>query len=268
MSIHRAYYEQIPDQGAFLIDGEEAHHALRTKRLAEGDLLEILDGKGKVARVRIVATDRLRKGAWAMRVEIKSVAVHPPQHPHLAVFSGVPKGPRLDVLIEGLSQAGAARWSPLAVRRSVVDPRPTKLDRLGRVAIESGKQCGRAWTMSIGSRMTLPVVLSTEDSSNETQRAIVLADASGGTYEPSGATSIALVVGPEGGFEPSEIEAARAAGARIARFGPHIMRIETAATVATGVVLELERHQAPPSAPPVSIASSKKSASPQERITP
>jgi len=240
MTMHRAYYELFPNEGPFVIEGEEAHHALRTKRLQDGDILEILDGKGRIARARIVGTNRVGRGSWAMQVEIEDVVVHPEPSPSLAVFSGVPKGPRLDVLIEGLSQAGAAGWSPLMVKRSVVDPRPTKLERLSRVATESGKQCGRAWILAIGSAVDMAGAIAASGRSS-----VVLADVSGERYEPSGAASVTLMVGPEGGFEPGEIEAARSAGTQIARFGEHTMRIETAAIVAAGVILELERREAP-----------------------
>ncbi len=256
MSMHRAYYELFPNEGPFVIDGEEAHHALRTKRLQEGDILEILDGKGRIARARIVGTNRVGKGAWAMRLEIEDVAVHPESTPSLVVFSGVPKGPRLDVLIEGLSQAGATQWSPLLVKRSVVDPRQTKLERLNRVVIESGKQCGRAWSLTIGSPADMAGAIAASGRSS-----VVLADVSGDRYEPSGAASVTLMVGPEGGFAPGEIEAARAAGVQIARFGQHTMRIETAATVAAGVILELERREAPGKPGPVSPVSSVSTAS-------
>lgn len=246
MSIHRAYCELIPNTESLIIDGEEAHHALRTKRLVEGDRLEILDGKGKIALARIIGTDRVRKGEWTMRLEIEQLSEHPQPSPKLTVCSGVPKGPRLETLIEGLSQAGASEWKPLLASRSVVDPRPAKLGRLGRVAQESGKQCGRPWTLQIGRTQNMQAAIQAASGS-----ALILADAIGENYQPSGAASLSLLVGPEGGFEQGEIEIARAAGAQIARFGQHTMRIETAATVAAGVILELERRAAPQTESPV-----------------
>jgi 16S rRNA (uracil1498-N3)-methyltransferase len=51
---------------------------------------------------------------------------------------------------------------------------------------------------------------------------------------------VRLLVGPEGGWAAEELETARAAGARVARFGPHVMRIETAAVAACAVVLDQE----------------------------
>jgi 16S rRNA (uracil1498-N3)-methyltransferase len=57
---------------------------------------------------------------------------------------------------------------------------------------------------------------------------------------PTHAPTIRLLIGPEGGWTPDELRAARDAGARIASFGPHTMRIETAAPVAAAVILHAE----------------------------
>ncbi len=274
MSIHRSYCEQIPPQGTVLIQGEEAHHALRTKRLAQGDPLEIFDGIGTVARAHIAAIERPRKNEWAMHLQVEAHTTHPKPTPALAVHSGVPKGPRLDTLIEGLSQAGAAHWSPLLVRRSIVDPRPAKLHRLARVAIESAKQAHRPWTLTIGSRVTLAQALAQAleqalaQALEKQGTSIVLADASGAPYLPTGADAITLLVGPEGGFDPTEIETARDAGAQIACFGAHTMRIETAAPIATGIILDLAHRKAPRHDQPVSTPSPQSSVSHDGRTAP
>src|SRR5690606_33999030 len=127
---------------------------------------------------------------------------------------------------------------PLAAARTVVEPRPGKLDRLSRVAGESAKQSGRAWLLRIGSSATLSEALSGTDAASG--NLVVVADHSGDPYRATGAAEIRLLIGPEGGFEPREIEEARAAGASIASFGPHAMRIETAAPVAAAIVLHVE----------------------------
>ncbi|MEO1585324.1 MAG: RsmE family RNA methyltransferase [Planctomycetota bacterium] len=227
--------------GTIAVEGEEAHHAARSKRLEPGDRVELLDGQGSVADGEIVEIVKLGKqggrraggsSAWAVRTRIIAVDRRPPTAPALGVLSAVPKGPRLEAMVDQLSQVGAASWSPLASERSVVDPREGKLHRLGRVASESAKQAGRAWTMSIGRAARLADALGS---------GIVVADASGEAYEPSGASEITLLVGPEGGWAAAELEAAHEAGATVASFGVHTMRIETAAPVAAGIVLEAER---------------------------
>ena len=66
---------------------------------------------------------------------------------------------------------------------------------------------------------------------------LVVADASGGAWRAAEAERIRLLVGPEGGWTAEELAAARGAGAEVARFGAHVMRIETAAVVACGMLV-------------------------------
>ena len=72
-------------------------------------------------------------------------------------------------------------------------------------------------------------------------RVLVIADGSGTLYEPRGLDEVTVLIGPEGGWTPRELEAARSKGVRIASFGPHVMRIETAAVVAVSVILAAEQ---------------------------
>jgi len=132
-------------------------------------------------------------------------------------------------MIDGLSQVGAASWSMLESERSVTEPREGKMERLERTAMEASKQCGRAWRLEIGGVMKFAEAVRMEG--------VVVADVSGSAYERSGADVVRLLVGPEGGWAPEELQLARARGAAVCRFGPHVMRIETAAVVAAGIIM-------------------------------
>lgn len=239
-TVHRMYvHEGIPHTGErLIITGEEAEHAARVKRIAPGDRVQLLDGHGTVAAALVGRAGPERSGrgrVWILEVTVESVCRAQPPHPAVEVWAATPKGSRVDELVEGLSQVGAAAWSPLAAERTVVTPRETKLERLERIAWESAKQCGRAWVLRIGRERTLAEGLASEPGVR-----VVVADASGAPYDASGAAAVRILVGPEGGWSQSELEAARSSGATIARFGPHAMRIETAAVVAAAIVLDAE----------------------------
>lgn len=234
--MHRVFLEQVlPLVGqSLVIGGEEAVHALRVKRLEVGDHLQVMDGAGTVAEAEIVSVVKGGKRDGPT-IDAKVVGRQEVARtlPSLQVCTATPKGARLDEMIDGLSQVGAAAWSPLETQRGVVDPRESKLARLERIAREAAKQCGRAWIMDVGASMPFDLALRAEAG----QR-VVLADATGGGFRPEpSATAIRLLVGPEGGWTGDELAWARAAGATVARFGVHTMRIEVAAVVAAGCIM-------------------------------
>ncbi|MFN7021537.1 MAG: RsmE family RNA methyltransferase [Phycisphaerales bacterium] len=238
--MHRLFLvHPIPAPGqTLLIEGDEAAHALRVKRLGPGDTLALLDGCGVTALARVDPPDfqpASRRSPASLRLTITDRTEHPPPSPALDVFTATPKGARPDDLIDQLSQVGAASWAPLHTERGVVDPRPAKLDRLERIARESAKQCGRPWLLRIDPPRDLRALLA-----DPSRPATILADASGEPYRPmelAAPSAIRLLIGPEGGWSPAELQSARAASATIARFGPHTMRIETAAVAAAAIIM-------------------------------
>ena len=239
------YMQSIPGVGdVALVEGDEAKHAVRVKRLEVGALVQLLDGAGTVADGVILGVEALteaqaarreRRGEWLLPIRIERVIRAEPVRPALHVLTATPKGARLEEMIDGLSQVGAASWSPLETQRGVVDPRETKLARMERVAVEASKQCGRPWLLKTGPQRRFA------DAVASSSGPVVLADASGGAYARLGADQISLLIGPEGGWTPAELDAAARAGVRIHAFGPHVMRIETAAVAASAVILATER---------------------------
>ncbi|MCC6677641.1 MAG: 16S rRNA (uracil(1498)-N(3))-methyltransferase [Phycisphaerales bacterium] len=233
-TLHRIHYPDLPTQpgAAIVITGEEAHHAARVKRAGPGEPVQLLDGRGAVADASITGVIKARSGEWSLHVAITAIRREEPLSPRLEVWASSPKGPRLESMIDGLCQAGAAAWAPLHTTRTVVDPREGKLDRMHRLAAEASKQSGRAWHLEVLEGGDLAAALAIPGA--------IFADASGAPYHATGRPLVRLLIGPEGGWTPEELSAARAAGAQIASFGPHIMRIETAAVIASGIVLDQE----------------------------
>lgn len=227
-----------------VVSRDEAQHAVRVKRAEVGECVRLLDGTGGVGVGEVVG---VRPDLVVRLIERRT---EPPVSPRVEVWSATPKGPRLEDMIEQLSQVGAALWRPLETELGVVEPGEGKMDRCRRVARESAKQCGRAWVMEIGESVTLEEAVSSVGAGC-TPCATVFGDA-GGTHARAsaleggsprhGSTCIRLLIGPEGGFTAREVEALKAAGATGVRFGPHIMRIETAAVVGAGVILAGSTH--------------------------
>lgn len=224
--------DAIKEDTNILIEGDEAQHAARVKRLGVGDPLECLDGMGTRVAGRIAAIERVAKGQWRLVVEPGRIEREPLPSPELHVRTATPKGPRASDLVEQLCQVGASSWGPLDSVRTVVDPREGKLQRLERIARESIKQSGRAHAMRIEPGVSFRKSLEL--------KGLIVADASGAAYEPTSEPTdrLTLLVGPEGGWTANELAQLREVGARVCRFGLHVMRIETAAVVAAGIILD------------------------------
>lgn len=230
MSHHVLHIPDLPHEGDRLaVTGDEAAHALRVKRVREGELLSVLDGRGGVATARVTVARR------ELELQILSREQVDPVTPMIEVWSAAPKGPRLGELIDNLSQVGASSWTPLRTIRANINLNAAKRKRLWRISVEAMKQSRRPWMLQIHKPASLDEALAPER-----DVAIVLADADGEPYQPRAADRIRLLVGPEGGWTEKERAAARAAGATAHRFGPHVMRIEQAAPVACAIALDHE----------------------------
>lgn len=236
--MHRIFVgEPIPDMGQSLeITGEEAVHAVRVKRIEPGDGLALTDGAGVRAEATVehIARGGKRDGPTLdVRITARSEVPWPGVAPVVEVLSATPKGSRVDELVDGLSQVGAASWSPLVTARGVVDPRDAKLARLERIAREAAKQCSRPWVLKIGPPKAFAAAVEPDGAR------VIVADATGGPWagSMSDGRRLRLLVGPEGGWTGDELALASRAGATIARFGVHTMRIEVAAVAACAVLM-------------------------------
>lgn len=249
--MHRVFFDaDLPDVGdPLVIEGEEAHHALRVKRVRPGDVLQILNGRGDIGVARVIEHPGPHAGSSSPRrharpdtlsAVIEQRTHHAPLNPRLEVCSAVPKGARADDLVDHLAQVGAALWRPLSTRHGVVDPGSVRLDRLSRIAREAAKQSGRPWLMEVDAAISLDRSVQAADPGHG-RIALVVAHPGAPAYRSCGAGTVRLLIGPEAGFTPDEVELMVSAGAIAAEFGPHIMRIETAAVAAAAIVLNAER---------------------------
>ena len=208
---------------------DESHHAFKVLRLSPGQTIGLFDGAGTTATANIVNL------ASRVNVHITSAQSHPVPAKRLTIASAIPKGPRADAMIDQLSQTGCDEVIPLRSARSIVDPRDAKLERFQRGCVESAKQCGRAHLMTIAPSMSLHELLR---SSEHDLKLIGLPEATSVLSRETVASArhILILIGPEGGWLDEEIHDAKEAGCIAWCFGPHVMRIETAAIAAAALV--------------------------------
>jgi len=207
----------------------EARHAHQVLRLDPGDAVRLFNGRGLVATGTI---DELSKRSSVVRVE--AVEAASPSRPRLDVAVALPKGDRAKGLVDQLSQAGVDHLIPLVTQRGSAGLTGNKRGKLERAAIEAAKQCGRDFMLRIEPQATLDTLLQTGDA--WLAMACPGAAASLTANDLSRHEHVVILVGPEGGWSTKERGAARDAGVTEVGLGPHVLRIETAAVVAAGVV--------------------------------
>lgn len=204
---------------------EERHHLRNVLRLGDGNHVQLFDAHGNEANGTI-AGDAIEHAPPTRRERDVT----------LSVASAVPKGDRVEWLVEKLAELGVASWHPLLTERSTVDPRPGKLEKLRRRVIEAAKQAGTPGVMSIGEPVKLERFLETADGPLH-----VLSTVDSEPPRPTPGEAATLLIGPEGGWTDRELTLMADRRATAVTLGPTVLRIETAAVVGTGVFATLLR---------------------------
>lgn len=228
-STPRLYVDADLAPGQLRIAGPSAHYLIHVMRAAPGDPVKLFDDRTGEWLAIVAAVDKRD-----LLVDVTELLR--PREPVPDVwlcFAPLKKGP-LDFLVEKACELGAAKLVPVVTRRTVVhNPR---LDRLHATIVEAAEQCGRTALPDIEQPMILDRLLD----HLEPFRALFFADETGGF--PVLATMqahpgpAAILIGPEGGFDPAERDLIRAhPTAHAITLGPRILRAETAATAALTV---------------------------------
>jgi len=219
-----------------LLPEAAAHHAVRVLRLAAGDAVTLFTGAGGEYAATLVRVDK--RGA-AVRVEhFDAVERESPLAVTLA--QGIAANNAMDYAVRKAIELGVAAIQPLVTARSAPLPAGERSDkRLAHwrhVAIAACEQCGRNRIPEIAAPLPLADWLEAWNGSG-----ILLApDAAQSLASlPQMAAPLALLIGPEGGFAAREIEGAHAQGFAAVRFGPRVLRTETAAVAALAALQSL-----------------------------
>jgi 16S rRNA (uracil1498-N3)-methyltransferase len=217
------------------VGGEEHHHLARVLRARPGDAVTLFDGAGGEAQARVLRVGRAET----------ELAIDSPRRPDVAaagtalvLLTAVPRGGRMDFLVQKCSELGVSRIVPVIASRSVARPEPGRRARWEKIAREASRQSGRADVPAVAAPVALAAALAAPELPG---RRLLLSPEAGGrslrSLMPDRAAT-ALLIGPEGGFAPAESEAARAAGFQLVSLGSHILRVETAAIVAVALALD------------------------------
>jgi 16S rRNA (uracil1498-N3)-methyltransferase len=213
------------------LGGEAYRHLCRVLRSRVGDELVLFDGRGTEIDARVSAIDGRRVTVvLGDRRQVAAAAAA------ITLVQALPRGERMDLIVQKTTELGVARIVPVIGERSVAHPPASRARRWQTIAEEAARQSGRAdvpeilapTTFSEGLRLCAgcPTRLALwEDERHTTLRSALPGDARG----------LALLVGTEGGLAPGEVDEARAAGFTPVSLGPRTLRVETAAIVAVAL---------------------------------
>ena len=223
-----------------VVEGSAANHITRVLRLRSGDALTVFDGRGGEFGARI---EEFRKDSVVVAVED-----HRPlerESPlRLTLAQGISRGERMDWVIQKATELGTSRIVPLFTKRSVVrlDEKQAdrKLQHWRAIAIAACEQCGRNRIPELAAPVDFFDVLPAEASGATRLLLSPTGDLRiedlGQDVRQGASKGITVLIGPEGGLEDVEQEAALAAGFKAVRLGPRVLRTETAAIAALTII--------------------------------
>lgn len=225
------------DGDTALLRGEQARHLAVVLRARPGDPVSLADGTGARYRAEVAAAE---PGEVRLRVLEREVAE--PALPRLTVVQALPKGRKLDEVVEKLSEVGVDRLVPVHSARSpvVLDAAKAAKARVRweAVALAAAKQSRRARPLAVAEvgrwDTAFPPGVAGVVLWEEAQAP--LRDVLAGLTQGGMPEELILAVGPEGGLTAAEV---RASGLPAAGLGPTILRTETAALVAAVAALTL-----------------------------
>ncbi|MGE5446542.1 MAG: 16S rRNA (uracil(1498)-N(3))-methyltransferase [Ignavibacteriales bacterium] len=220
--------------GQAIISGLDYRHIVKVLRLKVGHEITLFDESGMEHTGAIAA---IEKGEIIVAIA-ESRKAETESNLNITLLQGVPKGNKMDFIIEKATELGVKTIVPVITERS--QPRETKkIDRWQRIAIESSKQCGRILPTNIYNLKSFQGAI--ELNSHDGLRIIFHNQCKYSIRNIINNISqfpvnITLLVGPEGGFSEEEIKTATEKGFIHAGLGPRVFRTETAGIVAIAIL--------------------------------
>ncbi len=234
------FYTPIPLAPGASVDlsPEAAHHAARVLRLSEGDEIRLFNGRG---------------GEWTAHIVRLKPTVHvaldyfdPDNHATdlpITLVQALPAADKMDWVLQKAVELGVSAIQPVAAKRSVVRLSGDKIERRQthwrNVVIAACEQCGANIVPVVAPLLDLPQYLAQVPAPNATRLLMQPCAEMRLRDLPSPDGPVTILVGPEGGFEESEIELALFTGFKPMRFGPRVLRTETAGLAILAAMMTL-----------------------------
>jgi ribosomal protein L11 methyltransferase len=214
------------------LDAAAHRHLIRVLRLSAGAAIRMFDGRGVEVDARI---ERVAKASLEVSLGQRRRLSVPACD--ITLMQSAPRGERMDLIVQKTTELGVTRIVPVLTQHATMKPTPSRRRRWQTIAAEAARQSGRADVPVIEEALPLAAALA-RFASPEASRFLLWEDERSRPLFRAiapGVRRVILLVGPEGGFAPAEVEACARAGFASVGLGPRILRSETAAIVAVAL---------------------------------
>ncbi|MEG0238205.1 MAG: 16S rRNA (uracil(1498)-N(3))-methyltransferase [Clostridium sp.] len=221
------------------IVGEDVKHIYKVLRLQEGEKVVLNDCNGNEYLAKVKETSKTEVNLDI----IEKLQLNNESDIEIVLFQGMPKAQKMDLIVQKGTELGINKFIPLITERVDVKLKGDfkKLDRLNRIALEACKQSKRSIIPEVVSPISLIdlikdikgfdlIIVPYENKEDYGIKGLM------NDIDKSNIKKVGIVVGPEGGFEESEISMLKEEGAQIITLGKRILRTETAGFVATSLL--------------------------------
>lgn len=229
------------ENGVVTLTQEDSAHIAKVLRMREGDMITVCDEHAE-HQCRILNVHKSRP----VTAEILSSGPHTTEPDvFVTVYAALSKGDRFDYLVQKCTEVGVSHIVPFESKRCVVrleNARESEKKRVRyeRIALEASKQSLRSRPVSVGEILPYEQAIRQAAADecclflyeSEKNRSFKQILESFGSFK-----RISIITGPEGGFEPSEVDLASSLGAHSVLIGPRILRCETAPVAAVSAVM-------------------------------
>lgn len=234
----RFFTENIFGETA-VIEGEDAKHAAAALRMRAGDYAVVCDGHKTDYLVEM--TESAPERCVFKILETTPNEAEPSIH--LRLFQAMPKGDKMEFIVQKAVECGASEIIPFFSERCVSRPDKKQMDkklvRYRKIALEAAKQCGRGIIPTVGEAVEFSELKTLISAKNT---GILFYECSTVPLREAVTEfreNVDIVIGSEGGFEPREAEELRELGLASASLGKRILRCETAPVAAISILMNL-----------------------------